>query len=45
MGTGGYFLGVKLSGLEADHSPLSIAKVKNDGAIPPLSHTSSWCAA
>jgi hypothetical protein len=26
---------------EADHSPLSSAKVKNDGAIPPLSHTLS----
>jgi hypothetical protein len=35
-------LGVKGLGREADHSPPSSAEVKNDGAIPPLSHTSSW---
>jgi hypothetical protein len=32
---------VKQQGSEADHSPPSSAAVKNDGAIPPLSHTSS----
>jgi hypothetical protein len=34
--------GVKRPGRETDHSPPSTAEVKNDGAIPPLSHTSSW---
>jgi hypothetical protein len=34
--------GVKRRGPEVDHSPLSSAEVKNDGAMPPLSHTSSW---
>jgi hypothetical protein len=29
-------------GHETDHSS---AEVMNDGAIPPLSHTSSWCGA
>jgi hypothetical protein len=38
---GALFLGVKLPGREADHSPLSCAEVKNDGAIPPFPHTSS----
>jgi hypothetical protein len=27
---------------EADHSRPSSAEVKNDGAIPPFPHTSSW---
>jgi hypothetical protein len=36
---------VKRPGREADHSPLSSAEVKTRGAIPPLSHTSSWCGA
>jgi hypothetical protein len=27
---------------EADHSPTSGAKVKNSGAMPPLSSMSSW---
>jgi hypothetical protein len=36
--------GIKQQGCEADHSPPSSAKV-NDGAIPPLSHTSSWRSA
>jgi hypothetical protein len=26
----------------ADHCPPSSAEVKNDGAVFPLSHTSSW---
>jgi hypothetical protein len=34
--------GLKQLGYEADHSPPSSAKVRNDGAIPPLSHMSSW---
>jgi hypothetical protein len=34
--------GSKTTGREADHSPSSIAKVKNGGAIPPLPHISSW---
>jgi hypothetical protein len=32
---------VKRPGLEADHSPLSSAEVKNGGVIPPLFHMSS----
>jgi hypothetical protein len=27
---------------EADHLLSSVAEVKNDGAIPPFPHTSSW---
>jgi hypothetical protein len=34
--------GVKRQGREADHSPISSAELKNGGAIPSLSHTSSW---
>jgi hypothetical protein len=34
--------GVKRHECEADHSPPSGAEVKNDGAIPPLPHMSSW---
>jgi hypothetical protein len=34
--------GLMPQGLEVDHSPASIAEVKNDGAIPPFSHMSSW---
>jgi hypothetical protein len=34
--------GVKQQGCEGDHSPVSVAKIKNDGAIPPLPDTSSW---
>jgi hypothetical protein len=30
---------------EADHSLPSSAEVKNGGAVPPLTHTSSWCGA
>jgi hypothetical protein len=37
--------GVKRPGREADHSPPSSAKDKNDGAIPPLLHMSSWHSA
>jgi hypothetical protein len=29
-------------GRETDHSPLSDAEIKNDGAIPPIPHMSSW---
>jgi hypothetical protein len=35
-GTESDFLGVKWWGHEAHHSPLSSAKTKNGGAIPPL---------
>jgi hypothetical protein len=42
VSTGSYFSGVKLPGCETDHSSPFTAKVKNDGAIPPLIHTSLW---
>jgi hypothetical protein len=42
MGAGDDFLGGKVYRCEADHLPPSSAKVKNGGAIPPLSHMSSW---
>jgi hypothetical protein len=46
MGTGGGLSpGVKRISHEAHHSPPSSAEVKNRGAIPPLSHTSSWHSA
>jgi hypothetical protein len=41
VGTGDS-LKVKRSGRDADHSPLSIAEVKNGGTIPPLPYMSSW---
>jgi hypothetical protein len=34
--------GVNRPGRKTDHSPPSSTDVKNDGAIPPLPHTSSW---
>jgi hypothetical protein len=34
--------GVTRQGREADSSPPCSAEVKNDGAIHPLLHTSSW---
>jgi hypothetical protein len=34
--------GVKRQGREADGSPPPCAQVKNGGAIPALTHTSSW---
>jgi hypothetical protein len=33
---------VKRQGLEAGYSPPSTAEVENGGAIPSLSHISSW---
>jgi hypothetical protein len=42
LSTGAHSPGVKRPGREADHSPACSAEVKNGGAIPPLSHTSSW---
>jgi hypothetical protein len=36
------FLEVKRPGREPDHSPLSSAKAKKDGAMPPLPRTSPW---
>jgi hypothetical protein len=41
MGTGGSLSGVKQPRREADHSPPCSAEVKNVGAIPPLSHSST----
>jgi hypothetical protein len=38
-------LEVKRAGCEDDHSPPASAEVKNDRAMPPLSHMSSWCGA
>jgi hypothetical protein len=37
-----WVLRVKRPGREAEHSPPSSAKVKNDGVMPPLPHRSSW---
>jgi hypothetical protein len=37
--------GVKRQGREADHSPPSSVEVKNGRVVPPLPHTSTWCAA
>jgi hypothetical protein len=37
MDIGGYFPGVKLSGLETDHSPSSSAEVKNGAAVTLIS--------
>jgi hypothetical protein len=37
-----YHRGLRRPGYEADSSPQSSAEVKNGGAIPTLSHTSSW---
>jgi hypothetical protein len=45
VGTGGCFLEIKRPGHEADHSPPSVAEVKNCGAIPPLPHMPSWYSA
>jgi hypothetical protein len=33
---------LKRQGHEADHLPPSGAELKNGGAIPPLTHMSSW---
>jgi hypothetical protein len=45
MGTGALSPGVKRPGRVADRSPLSGAKDKSGGAIPPLPHMSSWDSA
>jgi hypothetical protein len=42
LNTEDFFLGVKRSGREADHSPPSSTEDKNGGATPPVSRTSSW---
>jgi hypothetical protein len=42
VSTGGSFPGSKAAGREADRSLPSSAEIKNGGAIPPLSHMSSW---
>jgi hypothetical protein len=38
-------LGVRRQGRESEHSPPSIAGVKNGGAIPSLPHMLSWHSA
>jgi hypothetical protein len=38
---GAFSSGVKQQGRQADHLPISSAKVKKGGAIPPLPHMSS----
>lgn len=43
--TGAPSLTVKYLGCEADYSCPSGAKVKNDGVVPLLFHTPSWCGA
>jgi hypothetical protein len=42
---GSFSEGVKPQEHIADHSPPSSAKVKNDEAVPPLPHSSSWYSA
>jgi hypothetical protein len=44
MYTGDLFVRVKGQEREADHSPLSSAKINKGGAIPPPPHMSSWRA-
>jgi hypothetical protein len=39
---GAVSLGVKQQGCEADHSPPSSSKNKNDGAIHPFPHIPTW---
>jgi hypothetical protein len=45
MGTRGFFLGVKRSGREADHSPPSSAEVKNAWSYTSFPHCifMAWC--
>jgi hypothetical protein len=45
MDTMGSFTGIKQLELEPDQAPPPSAQVKNDGAILPLPHISSWCSA
>jgi hypothetical protein len=45
MDTGDCYPGVKRQQREADHSSPPGTEVKNNGAIPSLSHTSSWYGA
>jgi hypothetical protein len=45
MGTGAVSPSIERQGCENIHSPISSAKVKNGGAIPPLTHISSCCGA
>jgi hypothetical protein len=40
-----FFHWAKATGREADRTPLSGAEVKNDGALPPFSQSTSWCDA
>jgi hypothetical protein len=44
MGTGAVLTGAKRLRREADRSPPSNAKVKNNGVVPPLPHVfTAWC--
>jgi hypothetical protein len=43
MGTGGFCSGGKTPEREADHSLISSAEVKNNGAIPPFPAFMAWC--
>jgi hypothetical protein len=45
MVTGAVSPGIKQPGREANRSPPSNAEFKNGGAIPSLTHTSSWRSA
>jgi hypothetical protein len=42
MGIGGSFRKAKRPRRDVYNSPSSCAEAKNNGAIPPLPHTSSW---
>jgi hypothetical protein len=45
MGTGGYFLGVKRPGREADHSSPTSAEAKKKWIHTSTPHTPSWRSA
>jgi hypothetical protein len=40
---GAFYAKAKLLEHEADHVPESSSDVKNEGAVPVLPHTPSWC--
>jgi hypothetical protein len=42
LGTGGCFSGIKYQGVKLTNH---LCLVKGSGAIPPIPHMSSWCAA
>jgi hypothetical protein len=45
MGTGESFPRVKWPGLEADHSPNLLPRLRIHGDVSPVPHASSWCGA